>query len=229
MIAERLRAPRLLCSFCSQIPTKITAKKFHPKGNTIIPRFWNNADKPGQDRWVEEMLDVPPAVFITRENLCHWAWILCIGFPLRALVAVENNIGFHKVFGCYRLDPLRSNSSYLLNCEEINLQPLLVVVWLGSPGIYLSFLIDTGKGRLPGAKPGCLNRWGCYLSILDLSIFHSKWQRASIYFTAKELHAKSRFIVGLFWVDSDISCNYRGINDVLFYTIGIRITFKNLF
>lgn len=69
MIAERLRAPRLLCSFCSQIPTKITAKKFHPKGNTIIPCFWNNADKPGQDRWVEEMLDVPPAVFITRENL----------------------------------------------------------------------------------------------------------------------------------------------------------------
>lgn len=69
MIAERLRAPRLLSSFCSQIPTKITAKKFHPKGNTIVPCFWNNADKPGQDGWVEEVLDVPIVVFIARENL----------------------------------------------------------------------------------------------------------------------------------------------------------------
>lgn len=68
-IAKRLNAPRLVSPFHSQAPTKITAVEFYPKGNTIIPCSWNNADKPGQDGWIKEMLDVPTAVFITQENL----------------------------------------------------------------------------------------------------------------------------------------------------------------
>lgn len=67
--AERLSAPRLVSPFHSQTPTKITAIEFCPQGNTMIPCSWNNADKPGQDGWVKEMLDVPIAVFITQENL----------------------------------------------------------------------------------------------------------------------------------------------------------------
>lgn len=50
----------------------------------------------------------------------------------------------------------------------------------------------------------------------------------TIYFTAQKLHAKSRPVVSLSWVHSDVPRNNRGINDVLFYPIGIRITFKNL-
>lgn len=68
-IAERLRASRLVSPFHSQTPTKITAIEFHPKGNTMVPCPWNNADKPGQDGWVKEMLDVPITVFIAQENL----------------------------------------------------------------------------------------------------------------------------------------------------------------
>lgn len=66
---KRLRAPRLISPFHSQTPTKITAIEFYPKGNTMIPCSWNDANKPGQDGWIKEMLDVPIAVFITQENL----------------------------------------------------------------------------------------------------------------------------------------------------------------
>jgi len=67
--AERLRAPRAVSPFHSQGPTKITAIEFYPKGNTMIPCSRNNADKPGQDGWIKEMLDLPVAVFIPQENL----------------------------------------------------------------------------------------------------------------------------------------------------------------
>lgn len=68
-VAEGLQAPRLVSPFHSQTPAEITAIEFHPKGNAVIPRSWNNADKPGQDGWVKEMLGVSIAVFITQENL----------------------------------------------------------------------------------------------------------------------------------------------------------------
>lgn len=69
MVAERLGALRLVTPFHRQTPTKITAVEFYPKGNTLMPCSWNNADKPGQDGWVKEMLDVSIAVFITQEHL----------------------------------------------------------------------------------------------------------------------------------------------------------------
>lgn len=65
MIAEGLRAPRFFSPFRSQTPIKITPKEFYPKSNSMIPRLWNNADKPGEDGWVKEMLDMSIAVFIT--------------------------------------------------------------------------------------------------------------------------------------------------------------------
>lgn len=62
--AGRLRAPRLVSPFHSQTPTKITAIEFYPKGNPTVPRFWNNADEPGQDGLVKTILDLPIAVGI---------------------------------------------------------------------------------------------------------------------------------------------------------------------
>lgn len=69
MIAEGLRAPRFFSPFRSQTPIKITPKEFYPKSNSMIPCLWNNADKPGEDGGVKEMLDMSIAVFITWENL----------------------------------------------------------------------------------------------------------------------------------------------------------------
>lgn len=63
--------------------------------------------------------------------------------------------------------------------NQLPLPSLLFSCYLGSPGIHLSILIETSKWSIPCVKPGCLCRWGCYLGILDLSTFHSKWQRAA--------------------------------------------------
>lgn len=64
--------------------------------------------------------------------LSHWSGVIHIRFPFCAFITEKDGIGFHKQLHRHGLATLGCDSGYLLRFEEINLQPLLVVVWLQS-------------------------------------------------------------------------------------------------
>lgn len=51
------------------ILVNITAEELQAKGNTLIPRFRNDTDKPGNDRRVEKILHMPFDIIISFKNL----------------------------------------------------------------------------------------------------------------------------------------------------------------
>lgn len=62
--------------------------------------------------------------------LVHHGGLVPVGFPAHSLVAVVNAVALHKHFSGERHAALGCYCRYLLNSEQINLQPLFVVVRL---------------------------------------------------------------------------------------------------
>lgn len=57
------------CLFEYSILVNITAEELQAKGNTLIPRFRNDTDKPGNDWRVEKVLHMPFDITISFKNL----------------------------------------------------------------------------------------------------------------------------------------------------------------
>lgn len=62
--------------------------------------------------------------------LVHHGGFLPVGLPFQALVTVLDAVALHVHFRGQRLAALRYDGRYLLGLEQIDLQPLLVVVCL---------------------------------------------------------------------------------------------------
>lgn len=57
------------CLFEYSILVNITAEELQAKGNTLIPHFWDDTDKPGDDWRVEKVLHMPIDITISFKNL----------------------------------------------------------------------------------------------------------------------------------------------------------------
>ena len=62
--------------------------------------------------------------------LVHHGGFLPVGLPFQALVTVLDAVALHVHFRGQRLAALRYDGRYLLDLEQIDLQPLLVVICL---------------------------------------------------------------------------------------------------
>lgn len=77
--------------------------------------------------------DSSPAAFALpawHPYLVHHGGFLPVRLPFHALVTVLDAVALHVHFRGQRLTALRYNGSYLLDLEQIDLQPLLVVICL---------------------------------------------------------------------------------------------------
>lgn len=116
---DMFKSPSCL-SECS-ILVNITAEELQAKGDTLIPRFRDDSDKPGDDGRVEKVLHMSIDITISFKNLVHHGGFLPVRFPFHSLVTVVDGVALHVHLRGEGLAALCNDRSYLLHFEQIDL------------------------------------------------------------------------------------------------------------